>query len=98
MITRAWNAFLLALGALLLASMCLLWAVVAVLLLPLSISGFGIPQGVIVWLLGPHGVPEPDALALSTLIVLSGVMANLPGAWLWLRRKPADNRKERTQA
>ena len=42
------------------------------LMLPISISGFGVPQAVIVWLLRPRGVPEPDALALSTLIVLTG--------------------------
>ena len=55
------------------------------LLLPISISGIGAPQGIIVWLLAPAGVPAPQALALSTLIVLSGIMANLPGAWLYLR-------------
>jgi len=55
------------------------------LLLPISISGIGAPQGIIVWLLRPAGVPEPEALALSTLIVLSGIVANLPGAWLYLR-------------
>jgi glycosyltransferase 2 family protein len=55
------------------------------LLLPISISGIGAPQGIIVWLLAPAGVPEPEALALSTLIVVSGIVANLPGAWLYLR-------------
>ena len=55
------------------------------LLLPISISGIGAPQGIIVWLLAPAGVPGPEALALSTLIVLSGIVANLPGAWLYLR-------------
>lgn len=55
------------------------------LLLPISISGIGAPQGIIVWLLAPAGVPQPQALALSTLIVVSGIVANLPGAWLYLR-------------
>ena len=55
------------------------------LLLPISISGIGAPQGIIVWLLAPAGVPGPQALALSTLIVLSGIVGNLPGAWLYLR-------------
>jgi len=59
------------------------------LLLPISISGIGAPQGIIVWLLQPAGVPAPDALALSTLIVLTGIVANLPGAWLYLRTRPA---------
>lgn len=61
------------------------------LMLPISIAGFGVPQGVIVWLLQPRGVPEPDSLALSTLIVLTGILANLPGAVLYLRAgKAAD--------
>jgi glycosyltransferase 2 family protein len=57
------------------------------LLLPISISGFGAPQAIIVWLLQPKGVPEHDALALSTLIVLTGIVANLPGALLYLGRR-----------
>jgi uncharacterized protein (TIRG00374 family) len=50
------------------------------LMMPISLAGFGAPQGLIVWLLQPRGVAEADALALSTLIVLSGILANLPGA------------------
>jgi glycosyltransferase 2 family protein len=55
------------------------------LLLPVSVSGFGLPQGAIVWLLQPQGVAEAPAFALSTLIVLTGILGNLPGAWLYLR-------------
>ena len=58
-----------------------------ILLLPISISGFGLPQGAIVWLLRPVGVPDPQSLALSTLIVLTGLAGNLPGLWLWLRQR-----------
>lgn len=57
------------------------------LLLPVSISGFGLPQTVIVWLLRPLGVPDVLSFALSTLIILSGLFGNLPGAWLYLRRR-----------
>jgi glycosyltransferase 2 family protein len=57
------------------------------LLLPISVSGFGVPQGVIVWLLRPRGVPDPLSFALSTLIILTGLAGNLPGAVLYLRRK-----------
>jgi uncharacterized membrane protein YbhN (UPF0104 family) len=57
------------------------------LLLPISISGFGVPQGVIVWLLRPVGVPDAQSFALSTLIVLTGLAGNLPGLWLWLRQR-----------
>jgi uncharacterized protein (TIRG00374 family) len=59
------------------------------LLLPISVSGFGLPQGVIVWLLRPMGVPDEQSFALSTLIVLTGLAGNLPGLVLWLRRKRA---------
>lgn len=58
------------------------------LLLPISVSGFGLPQGVMVWLLRPQGVPVELSLALTTLIILSGLFGNLPGAWLYLRRTP----------
>ncbi len=57
------------------------------LLLPVSISGFGLPQGVIVWLLRPMGVPDPQSFALSTLIVLTGLAGNLPGALLYASRR-----------
>jgi glycosyltransferase 2 family protein len=57
------------------------------LLLPISISGFGLPQGVIVWLLRPMGVADEQSFALSTLIVLTGLAGNLPGLVLWLRQR-----------
>ena len=57
------------------------------LLLPISVSGFGVPQGVIVWLLRPMGVADEQAFALSTLIVLTGLAGNLPGLVLWLRQR-----------
>lgn len=60
------------------------------LLLPVSISGFGVPQAAIVWMLQPAGVPESTALALSTLVILTGLAGNLPGLWLWLRRRGSD--------
>jgi len=56
------------------------------LMMPISLAGFGAPQGLIVWLLQPRGVPEADALALSTLIVLSGIVANLPGGLILVSR------------
>ena len=60
-----------------------------VLLLPVSISGFGLPQAAIVWLLRPVGVPDAESLALSTLLIVIGIMGNLPGAVLYaVRRKP----------
>jgi uncharacterized membrane protein YbhN (UPF0104 family) len=57
------------------------------MLVPVSVSGFGLPQGVMVWLLEPVGVGPAEAFALSTLIVIIGPLGNLPGAFLYLRRK-----------
>ncbi len=65
------------------------------LLVPISVSGFGVPQGVIVWLLRPMGVPDALSFALSTLIVLTGLAGNLPGLWLWLRPAPPPSRATR---
>ena len=56
------------------------------LLLPISVSGFGAPQAMIVWLMRPLGVTDEQSFALSTLIVLTGLAGNLPGLLLWLRR------------
>jgi uncharacterized protein (TIRG00374 family) len=56
------------------------------LLLPISVSGFGLPQGVFVWMLRPVGVPDEASFALSTLIIVTGLAGNLPGLLLWLRR------------
>ena len=62
------------------------------LLLPISISGFGLPQGGIVWMLQPMDVPDTQSFALSTLIVLTGLAGNLPGLFLWLRaRNPVES-------
>ena len=60
---------------------------ILVILLPISIGGFGVAQGVIVWLLRPVGVPEPQAFALSTLFLITGVVSTLPGALLYLRSR-----------
>jgi uncharacterized protein (TIRG00374 family) len=57
------------------------------LLLPISVSGFGLPQGVFVWMLQPLGVADTQSMALSTLIILTGLAGNLPGMLLWLRRR-----------
>lgn len=55
------------------------------LMLPISIAGIGLPQGVIVWLLRPAGVPDSSSFALSILIIMLGVLGTLPGLYLYLR-------------
>jgi hypothetical protein len=56
------------------------------LLLPISVSGFGLPQGVFVWMLRPMGVADETSFALSTLIIVTGLAGNIPGLVLWLRQ------------
>ncbi|MEZ5416450.1 MAG: lysylphosphatidylglycerol synthase domain-containing protein, partial [Vicinamibacterales bacterium] len=62
---------------------------ILVILLPLSIGGFGLPQGTMIWTLGPLGVDPTRAFLLSTLFVAAGIIGNLPGAWMYLTgRRP----------
>ena len=56
-------------------------------MLPISVAGIGAPQGVVVWLLRPVGVPDAQSFALSTLVVVLGVLGTLPGLWLYLRSR-----------
>lgn len=56
---------------------------ILVILIPVSLGGFGLPQGAMVWTLGPLGVPATAAFLLSTVFVGAGVIGNLPGALLF---------------
>lgn len=60
---------------------------IVLILLPISISGLGPAQGVIIWMLRPLGVPDPVSFAMSTLFILLGFVANLPGAVLYLQHR-----------
>lgn len=64
---------------------------ILVVLLPLSLGGFGLPQGTMVWTLAPLGVAPTAAFLLSTLFVGAGLVGNLPGAWLYMSGRAADD-------
>ena len=53
-------------------------------LLPLSVGGFGVPQGAMVWSLAPLGVSATEAFLLSLLFTIAGTVGNLPGAVLYV--------------
>lgn len=57
---------------------------IVLILLPISIGGFGPAQGLIIWMLRPAGVPDEVSFAMSTLYLLLGLAANVPGAFLFL--------------
>jgi hypothetical protein len=68
---------------------------ILVILVPVSLGGFGLPQGMMVWTLGPLGVAPTEAVLLSLLFVLAGVVGNLPGALLYLTgRTPPLGKRE----
>ena len=56
-------------------------------MMPVSIAGIGVPQGIVVWLLQPLGISGAQSFALSTLIVVLGVFCTIPGLFLYLRNR-----------
>lgn len=60
---------------------------IVLILLPISIGGFGPAQGAIVWMFRPLQTPDALSFAMSTLFVVLGYAANLPGALLYLARR-----------
>lgn len=61
---------------------------IILILLPISLGGFGPAQGGIVWMMRPLGVPDALSFAMSTVFISAGFVANLPGALLLLTRRP----------
>lgn len=59
---------------------------VLVMMLPVSIAGFGLREGSLVVLLAPLGVPAPEAVAFSLLIFALSVIFGLLGGLLELKQ------------
>jgi len=53
------------------------------MLIPISIAGWGVREGVMVFLLGYFSVPPEQALALSILYGLAMLVVALPGGIVW---------------
>jgi uncharacterized membrane protein YbhN (UPF0104 family) len=58
--------------------------VVFVMLLPISLAGWGVRELGLVWFLELYGIPGEQALALSLLLGLVAVIVSLPGAPLFV--------------
>ena len=58
--------------------------VILVTVLPISIAGWGIREGAMVVALGLVGVASVDAVSLSIILGLLGILSGLPGGMLWL--------------
>jgi uncharacterized protein (TIRG00374 family) len=58
--------------------------VLLIMLLPVSINGFGTSQLAFVAMFARNGVPQAPVFALSVLFVALGFVGNLPGAFLFL--------------
>ena len=52
--------------------------------IPLSIAGWGVREGAMVFAFGLIGVPASDALVLSVLVGLLSLLISLPGGLIWL--------------
>lgn len=62
-----------------------------VLLIPISVGGHGVIQGVYPFFYGLLGVPATQAVAVSVLMSFIIILGSLPGGVLWLRIRRADN-------
>lgn len=53
--------------------------------LPISVGGWGVREGAMIYAFGLIGVPADGALVLSILLGLVGIVIALPGGVLWFR-------------
>ncbi len=69
-----------------------------VAMLPISVSGWGIREGVAILALGLAGVPAAQALAISVGYGLGLILISLPGGILWLfvrkKRNPTEESRD----
>ncbi len=62
-----------------------------VLLIPISVGGHGVIQGVYPFFYGLLGVPATQAVAVSVLMSFIIILGSLPGGVLWLRIRRAND-------
>ncbi|MDX2073213.1 MAG: lysylphosphatidylglycerol synthase transmembrane domain-containing protein [Alphaproteobacteria bacterium] len=62
--------------------------VLLLMMLPVSVGGWGVREVSMVGLLALAGVPSAAALTISVQFGLLSIIASLPGAWCYARRRP----------
>tara|TARA_E500000331_G_scaffold128012_2_gene125429 strand:- start:3128 stop:4141 length:1014 start_codon:yes stop_codon:yes gene_type:complete len=65
--------------------------VLLILSIPISIGGWGVREGAMVWAFALVGVPKEAALALSLLFGIVVLLTALPGGVVWLVTRKGDN-------
>lgn len=68
-----------------LAALVLVLPVILIIMIPVSVAGWGVREGALIVALAQAGVAAPDALAISIAFGLACLAASLPGGVLWLR-------------
>ena len=66
--------------------------ILLILTLPISIGGWGIREGAMIWAFALVGVTNEEALVLSVLFGFATLAITLPGGLIWLlTRESKDN-------
>jgi len=77
------------------ACLVLVPPVILLMVLPISLAGWGVREGAMIAALGLVGVPAGEALVLSIAFGLSVLLASLPGGAVWfLTRSPQKIQRE----
>lgn len=80
------NANALGIGGLNAVALFVIWPVTSVLLMvPISLAGWGVRESLLVFYFGYQGMAAESALALSLLCGVSTLLASLPGGLIWWR-------------
>lgn len=85
-------ALSLGIGLNILQALTLIPVALIAVLIPISVAGWGVREGVIVFLLGLVGIPESHGLSLSVAYGIITVIAALPGGLIWLMSREQTER------
>jgi glycosyltransferase 2 family protein len=69
------------------AALVLVLPVMLVIMIPVTLAGWGVRESALIVALGQAGIAAPAALAISIAFGLVNLAASLPGGVLWLRSR-----------